>query len=152
MVFEQVVPTVPPVRTETGGNYWGFSNPASNDPYLRGIRESDLAGNPILETTLGAVNEQLAARGAAPITNMHHEIRRITVPGGAPPHGYIMVIANSEHICTDCQGGTPQNPVDVLYDQIIVMDNNMNVVWDWDASHWLDLNHKATLDEKCQQP
>jgi hypothetical protein len=147
-----VGPSVPPVRTETGGNYLGFSNPSSSDPYVRGIRESDPAGNPILETTLGAVNEQLAARGAKPITNMHHEVRRLTTSGGAGPHGYIMVIGNSEYICTNCQGGTPQNPVDLLYDQIIVMDNNMNVVWTWDASQFLDVNHYASLNEICKQP
>ena len=143
---------VPPVRTEPDGNYWGFSNPASDDPYVRGIRESDPAGNPVLETTLGAINEQLAARGARPITNMHHEIRRIITPDGSPPHGDIMVIGNAEYICTDCQGGTPQNPVDVLGDEIIVMDHNMNVIWTWDPFQFLDVNHVATLNEICQQP
>ena len=148
----QVGAYVPPLRTEWGGNYWGFSNPASNDPYINGIRESDPAGNPILETTLGAINEQLAARGAPPITSVHHETRRLVAPGGQPPQGYIMVIGNSEYVCTDCQGGTPQNPVDLLYDQIIVMDNNMNVVWNWNAVDFLDVNHKAVLDEKCNNP
>jgi len=143
---------VPPVRTETGGNYWGFSNPGSNDPYVNGIRESDPAGNPVLETTLGAINEQLAALGARPITSVHHEIRRVITPNGQPPHGDIMVIGNSEHICTDCQGGTPQNPVDVLGDQIIVMDSNMNVVWTWAEFDFLDINHVALLNEQCHQP
>src|SRR5262249_46353487 len=50
-------PSVPPVRTETGGNYLGFNFPASNDVYVNGFRESDPAGNPILETTVGAINE-----------------------------------------------------------------------------------------------
>ena len=74
-------PSVPPVRTETGGNYLGFSNPGSNDPYLNGFRESDPAGNPILETTVGAINDQLAAFGVPPITSIHHEVRRLTTPG-----------------------------------------------------------------------
>ena len=68
------------------------------------------------------------------------------------PHGYIMVIGNSEYICTDCQGGTPTNPVDLLGDQIIVMDNNMNVVWTWDAFTFLDVNHPATLEREVHQP
>ena len=143
---------VPPIRTESGGNYWGFSNPASDDPYVRGIRESDPAGNPVLETTLGAINEQLASLGARPITNMHHEIRRLITPDGSPPHGDIMVIGNAEYICTNCQGGTPQNPVDVLGDEIIVMDHNMNVIWTWDPFQFLDVNHVAILNEQCQQP
>jgi arylsulfate sulfotransferase len=148
----EVGPYVPPLRTEWGGNYLGFSYPGSTDPYVNGLRESDPAGNPILETTLGAINEQLAARGAPPITSVHHEVRRLVTPNGQPPQGDIMVIGNSEYICTDCQGGTPQNPVDVLYDQIIVLDPNMNVIWNWNAVDFLDVNHKAVLDEKCQQP
>ncbi len=143
---------VPPLRTETGGNYWGFSNPASDDPYVNGIRESDPANNPVIETTLGAINEQLAALGVRPITSVHHEVRRLITANGQPPHGDIMVIGNAEYVCTNCQGGTPQNPVDVLGDEIIVMDNNMNVVWAWDPFKFLDVNHVAILNEKCNNP
>ena len=145
-------PSVPPVRTETGGNYWGFVNPASTDLYVNGIRESDPAGNPILETTVGAINEGLAALGFPPITSVHHEVRRLTVPGALGPHGYIMVLGNSEYTCTNCQGGTPTNPTDVLGDQIIVMDNNMNVVWSWNPFTHLDVSHQAPLLEKCTNP
>ncbi len=146
-------PSVPPVRTETGGNYWGFVNPGSNDPYLNGIRESDPAGNPILETTLGAINDGLAALGdPRPINSLHHEVRRITTPTAGAPHGYIMVLANSEYVCTNCQGGTPQDPVDLIGDQLVVMDSNMNVVWYFDEFDHLDVNHYAVLKEKCTVP
>ena len=146
-------PSVPPVRTETGGNYWGFVNPGSNDPYLNGIRESDPAGNPILETTLGAINDGLAALGdPRPINSLHHEVRRITTPTAGAPHGYIMLLANSEYVCTNCQGGTPQDPVDLIGDQVVVMDSNMNVVWYWDEFDHLDVNHYAVLKEKCTVP
>jgi len=144
--------SVPPVRTETGGNYWGFVNPSSTDLYVNGIRESDPAGNPILETTVGAINEQVVARGGRPINSVHHEVRRLTTPGAVAPHGYIMVLANSEYVCTNCQGGTPANPVDLIGDQIIVMDSNMNVVWTWDEFDFLDVNHQALLNEKCTSP
>jgi arylsulfate sulfotransferase len=146
-------PSVPPVRTETGGNYWGFVNPASKDPYLNGIRESDPAGNPILETTLGAINDGLAALGdPRPINSLHHEVRRLTTQTAGAPHGYIMVLANSQYTCTNCQGGTQQDPVDLIGDQVVVMDNNMNVVWYWDEFDWLDVNHMAILGEKCTNP
>jgi arylsulfate sulfotransferase len=143
---------VPPVRTEPGGNYWGFSNPASDDPYLNGIRESDPAGNPVLETTLGAINDQLVAFGVPPITSVHHEIRRLITPDGSPPQGDIMVIGNTQYTCYNCQGGTQQNPVDVLGDEIIVMDHNMNVIWAWNPFTNLDVNHQAILNEKCNNP
>jgi hypothetical protein len=32
------------------------------------------------------------------------------------------------------------------------MDNNLNVVWNWDATQFLDIKHVAELNEKCQQP
>ncbi len=146
-------PSVPPVRTETGGNYLGFNFPGNPDLYLNGFRESDPAGNPILETTVGAINDGLAALGdTRPINSIHHEVRRITVPGAGGPHGMIMVLANSEYVCTNCQGGTPQNPVDLIGDQVVVMDNNMNVVWYWDEFDWLDVNHPALFMEKCTVP
>ncbi len=138
-----------PIRTEVGGNSWGFLG--GDDTYVAGIREVDLAGNPVLETTVGAVNEQLAALGVRPITGMHHEVRRITTPDGQPPSGYILVLASAEQICTDCQGGTPDNPVDVLGDEILVLDQNLNVVWAWDAFNFLDINQKAILGETCKQ-
>lgn len=145
-------PPVQPVRTETGGDYLGFSNPGSNDPYLNGFRECDPAGNPILETTLGAINDQLVAFGVPPITSIHHEVRRLTAPGGGSPHGDIMVLGNTQYTCTNCQGGTQQDPTDVLGDEIIVMDNNMNVVWAWNPFAQLDVTHQAPLKEKCNSP
>ena len=139
--------STPPARTEVGGNSWGFI--PGNDNYVAGIAELDLAGNIVLQTTVGAVNEQLAVLGARPITAMHHEVRRITTPNGLPPSGYILTIGSTEQICTDCQGGTPQNPVDVMGDEIIVMDQNMNVVWTWDAFNFLDIDQEAILGEQC---
>ena len=136
-----------PVRTEPGGNSWGFLG--GNDTYVAGIQEVDLAGNPVLETTVGAVNEQLAVLGIRPITGLHHEARLITTPDGSGPNGYILALGSAEQICTDCQGGTPQNPVDVLGDEIIVLDQNLNVVWAWDSFAFLDINQEAILGETC---
>jgi arylsulfate sulfotransferase len=144
--------TQPPARTETGGNSWGFSNGGNTDIYVTGIREVDLAGNPVLETTVGAVNEQLVALGKRPITSFHHEVRRITTPNGLSPSGDIVLLGNSEQICTNCQGGTVQNPVDVLGDQILVLDQNMNLIWNFDTFANLDINQPAILGETCMQP
>ena len=63
-----------------------------------------------------------------------------------------MVLGNTEYICNDCQGGTQQNPADVLGDEIVVMDNNMNVVWDWTSSHISTSATRRPLMEKCTIP
>lgn len=141
---------LPPTRTENGGNVWGFV--ASTDDYVQGIREVDLAGNAVLETTVGAINEQLIARGARRITAMHHEVRRITTPNGLTPNGYILVLGSTEQVSTSAQGGTPAKPVDIMGDEILVLDQNMNVVWTWDVFNYLDINQTAILNEQCTQP
>lgn len=141
--------TIPPVRTEIGGNILGFV--PSMDPYTAGIAETDPAGNIVLQTTVGAVNEQLALLGARPITAMHHEVRRITTRNNLAPGGYILTLGSTEQVCTNCQGGTQQTPVDVLGDEVIVLDQNLNVVWAWDAFKFLDINQVAVLNEQCVQ-
>ena len=141
---------VAPNRTEVGGNYWGTI--AGSDPYVAGIAEFDLAGNVVVQTTVGAVSEQLVTLGARPITAMHHEVRRMTTPNGAPPAGNILTIGATDQATTTAQGGTVAVPVDVMGDEIIVMDSNFNVVWTWDAFNYLDINHTAILNEQCVQP
>ena len=139
-----------PTRTEVGGNYWAFVG--GTDPYIAGIAEYDLAGNVVVQTTVGAVDEQLVAAGKRPVTSFHHEVRRITTPNGAAPAGNVLTIGAPEYICTNCQGGTPQVPVDVIGDMIIVLDSNMNLTWSWDAFDYLDINNTAILNEQCFQP
>jgi hypothetical protein len=136
-----------PIQTEIGGNSWGFV--LSGDDYVQGIREVDLAGNPVIETTVGATNEQLIARGARPITGFHHEVRRILDPSGSAPNNYILTIGSTEQLSTSAQGGTPGAPVDIIGDEIIVLDPNLNVVWTWDAFNYLDVNQPAVLGEHC---
>jgi len=141
---------VPPARMETGGSYWGFIPGA--DDYVQGIREVDLAGNAIAETTVGAVNEQLVAQGKHPITSMHHEVRRIIGPTAAPPTGYILTFGSLDQSSTTAQGGTAGHPVDIIGDMILVFDSNFNVVWTWSTFDHLDLNQTALLNEQCTQP
>jgi hypothetical protein len=135
-----------PMSFEIGGNYWG------GGVISLYIREVDLAGNTVRETTVGAVNQQLVAMGKQKITNFHHEVRRIYAPTQGPPNEYILVLAGNERISTSAQGGTPQNPVLILADVIVVLDSNLNVVWTWNGFDHLDVNQRAILDEKCIRP
>ncbi len=141
--------SLPPIRTEPNGNYWGFVN--GPDDYTQGIHENDLAGNPVLQTTVGDVNDQLQAMGARKITAFHHEVRRIIRPNGQAPNGYILTLGSTEQVSNSAQGGTPTNPVDIMGDEIIVLDQNLNVVWAWDAFRYLDINQPAILGELCSQ-
>ena len=52
------------------------------------LREIDLAGNPVRETNLAAVNAQLAALGHEPVHAFHHDVQRL-------PDGTTVVLALS---------------------------------------------------------
>src|SRR5262249_35259032 len=41
------------------------------------LREIDLAGNPVRETNLAALNVQLAALGHGPVHAFHHDVQRL---------------------------------------------------------------------------
>ncbi len=80
------------------------------------LREIDLAGDPVRETTIDAVNAQLAGRGQGPIFAFHHDAIRL-------PNGDTAVIGETQRRVGN---------VDVMGDMIIVLDPNFQVVWTWD--------------------
>ncbi len=126
-------------RTEAGGYFWGYVQDPVADPSYQILRKVDLLGQTILETNAARVNEQLVALGKRPITSFHHEVRPI---GG----GRVMTLGAVEQILEDVQGA---GPVNVLGDMIIVLDQEMNVLWTWDAFDWLDVSKAAVLNEIC---
>ena len=106
------------------------------------LREFDLAGNTIRETSTFAVARQLQGQVADPIGAFHHEAVRL-------PNGHTLVIASVERLVTDVQG---PGAVDVLGDIVIDLDEDWNAVWYWNSLDRLDLSRKAVLDEKCNGP
>ncbi len=126
-------------RTEVGGNFF-ILYVGSTNPYLQIMREVDLAGNTVLETNAQAINEQLVALGRRKINAFHHEARRL-------PSGDIVLLGSDEMLVTNAQGGTVQNPVDVLGAQVIVLDRDLQVKWAWDAFDFLDITRVANLGE-----
>jgi arylsulfate sulfotransferase len=76
------------------------------------------------------------------INGFHHEARKLK--GG----GYL-VLADSERILTDVQGS---GDVDVIGDTILVLDDNLQVTWAWDAFDHLDPSRAAILGETCTAP
>jgi arylsulfate sulfotransferase len=151
---------VPPMRTEIGGDYTGVGAWGTG-PYNQGVREVDLAGNTVLEMSTGALSEQLVAAGQKPIVEIHHEFKRIYANTAAAPNNYFVLLGASENVsptkaaCTadpstlGAQGGTCSSPVDIFSDQVIVLNSNLGLAWNWDETQFFDLNQTAFLNEQC---
>lgn len=102
-------------------------------------QEVDLAGNVVRQTSAYSMNRQLADLGFPPMGVFHHDSRRL-------PNGYTAVLATTERLMTDVQ---EPGEVDILGDYVLVLDENMQLVWVWDSFAHLDVYRKAILDEKC---
>jgi hypothetical protein len=119
-----------------------------DDPSVGGynhefLREFDLAGNLVHETNWGILNKtiniQRAALGqtAANITWFSHEAYRL-------PNGYTAVLMTDERVANQGQGN-----VDVLGDIVVVLDNNWQPVWTWDAFDYLPITRMALMNDTC---
>jgi len=99
------------------------------------LREIDLAGNPVRETNLAAVNAQLTALGHEISYGFHHDVQRL-------PSGDTVVLGLTERKL-DIQG----TPTNYIGDMILVLDENFQVAWVWDAFDHLDVNRGPVLGE-----
>lgn len=126
-------------RVEAGGTFFGLREDSYGPPELQLVREVDLLGLTIRETNAARINEQLLAAGKRPITGFHHEARRL-------PDGRIVTLGATEQLLTDVQG---PGEVNVIGDVILVLDDEMQLVWSWDALDHLDVRRRAILDEEC---
>lgn len=124
-------------RMQLGGNFFTMTN-----TQLSGW---DLAGNLVMRTNYSIMNEQLAAKGYPQMTGFNiHETRVL-------PNGNILILGGRDETSTVYQGGTPQHPVDIVGDMILVLDHNMQLLWAWDSFSHQDLSRVATLNDKCTQ-
>jgi arylsulfate sulfotransferase len=99
------------------------------------LREIDLAGNPVRETNLAAVNAELAALGHGAINAFHHDVQRLA-------DGTTVALALTER--TVNINGTPTNYVGEM---VLVLDADFQVKWAWDAFDHLDVNRGPVLGE-----
>jgi hypothetical protein len=129
-------------RPVPGGAFLGINSDGAKDPSQQTFLKFDLSGATLAETNAARVSEQLVAIGMNPITCFHHEAIQL-------PDGRYLVMAGTERILTDVQG---PGPVDVLGDIILVLDNNLQLLWAWDAFDHLDPHRKAILGETCAYP
>ena len=126
-------------RPEPGGYLLAIYGPTGAPATEQLLREIDLSGHLMLETSVARINEQLAAVGDTRITSFHHEARRL-------PDGRLLVLAGTEKILTDVQGS---GDVDVIGDVILVLGPDLQVQWAWNAFDHLDVTRKAVLEETC---
>jgi arylsulfate sulfotransferase len=118
-------------------------NPAISEAQF--LRQMDLAGNIVRETNIGVLQQQLVAAGAvdggpctafskpapvgsACIVAFHHDsIMRL-------PNGFTASLVDIEKIFPKgTQGDTSGDPVDIVGDMIIVLDQNWQLFWYWDV-------------------
>jgi hypothetical protein len=104
-------------------------------PYSTTLREVDLAGNVLRETNVDAVNAQLNAGGFNSIDSFHHDAQRL-------PDGKTMLLASTIRT-VDIEG----IPTNYQGDMVLVLDENFQVSWAWDAFDYLDVNRGPTLGE-----
>jgi len=126
-------------RPAPGGYFFGVYQDPALDPSYQILREFDLAGTTILETNAARVSEQLAVMGKRAITSFHHEASLL-------PDGKILTLASTEQVMSGIQG---TGSVDVLGDMLLVLDQNLQVVWAWDAFDHLDPHRLPVLGETC---
>jgi len=155
---------------------YGFIAAQSGTTWMPGVhayevlRLIDWAGNIIRETNTGIVSQQLVALGdpdgalcsaiprppkvtSACIGIFNHDAIMTL------PNGYTAAILDLERIYpAGTQGDTTGLPVDIGGDVIVVLDQNWNVVWYWDAYDpngggngypQLPISRTAVLNEQC---
>jgi hypothetical protein len=99
------------------------------------LREIDLAGNTIRETNIAALNAQLAAMGLEAIYGFNHDAQRL-------PDGSTVALALTER--TVDINATPTNYVGEM---VLVLDQDFQVKWAWDAFDHLDVHRGPVLGE-----
>jgi arylsulfate sulfotransferase len=104
------------------------------------LREVDLVNNLVRETSVWAINLQLAALGKS------HGINWFSHEGLRLSNGHTLLFGSEERILNNVQG---PGPVDVVGDMIIDLDSSYTVKWTWSAFDHLDTSRKAILNETC---
>ena len=98
-------------------------------------REVDLAGDTLRETNINAVNAELAKLGQPSIIDFDHEVTLL-------PNGDMAVLATTQKIVTHKGHPTKYNG-----DMVLVLDQNFQVAWVWNAFNWLSTSRLGTDGE-----
>jgi hypothetical protein len=126
---------------QPGGTILGFGIDRYAVPNQYGLlprnvlREIDLAGDTVRETNLDAVNAQLRTLGHQVIYGFYHEVEHLL-------DGSTVALGVTER--TIDINGTPTNYVGTM---VVVLDDNLQVSWAWDAFDHLDVKRGPVLGE-----
>lgn len=126
-------------RPAEDGLFLGILQDYSADESYQIVRCFDLAGVTVQETNAARINEQLVKLGRRKIGSFHHEALRL-------PAGKILVLASNEQVMTDVYR---PGSVNVIGEAVLVLDQDLRVVWSWDAFDHLDLGRQALLGHTC---
>jgi hypothetical protein len=127
-------------------------NSANDMRRLQIVREVDLAGNTIRETNVSRVAEQLETFGIHSdcrkggkecVSGFHHEAIRL-------PNGRTLAIAGLERMMPPGTQGSKE-PVDVLGDIVVELDDQFQVASVWNSFDHLDLKRASLGNAKCKQ-
>jgi arylsulfate sulfotransferase len=130
-------------RSVAGGYFWLYGLPTT-DPYNNFIRQIDVAGNTIVETNVGRINEQLVVAGRHPLTDVDHEVRTMS-------NGNLLMIGSYDAIL----GPNIQKGADILVDDLIVLNPSLQLIWSWDittcgnCATMMPTSRTAILNETC---
>jgi hypothetical protein len=108
------------------------------------LREYDMAGNLIKQTSWSVVNDSvnaIRAKQGRPLVRLNsfsHEAIRL-------PNGYTVTAGTNEQV-KQTSSGTQ----DVFGDTVIVLDQQFQPVWAWDAFDYFDINRR-TIVSNCNQ-
>ena len=142
-------------RMVSGGTFLVFAdgpNSVNNSKRWQIIREIDLAGNSVRETNIGRIAEQLESRGIKSdckegasqcVPAFHHEAIRM-------PNGHTLTIVGLERMFPAGTQGSKE-PVDILGDLVIELDEEFQLVGVWNAFDHMDINRASISAEKCKQ-
>ncbi len=124
-----------------GGTVIGFGSDRNSVRNNRNVlREIDLAGNPVRETNLAVINAQLAALGHETVYGFHHDVQRL-------PDGSLVVLAYPER-SIDIDGVA----TNYIGEMVVVLDQDLQVAWAWDAFDHLDVHRGPVLGEVTRLP
>jgi len=141
-------------RVLSGGRFLLLVEAANSQNDIKrwqAVREVDLLGHTLRETNASRVAEQLASRGIRSkcmkdgeqcVSGFHHEAILL-------PNGHILVVAGLERMFPDGAQGS-KNPVDVLGDLVVDLDQDLQVAWVWNSFDHMDVTRKSLGGEKCK--
>ena len=142
-------------RVLPGGRFLVFAegqNSVNSTRRNQVLRELDLAGNIIRETNIGRVAEQLESHGIHSdckkggnecVSAFHHEAIPL-------PNGHFLAVAGLERMMPAGTQGSKE-PVDVLGDLIVELDEDFQVTSVWNGFDHLDVKRASLGDAKCKE-